>query len=87
MRFAVQFPQKDFIARVPSSKMVVLCDMQTWIPQSAHVATACPLHTEHLAILFDSYLAKRTVKLPLNPARFQWLLTGPDWVPLVGCSS
>jgi len=47
---AVQLPQKDFMALVLSSKIVVLWDMQTWIPHSAHIATACPLQTEHLAI-------------------------------------
>lgn len=40
IRLAVQLPQNDFIDLVASSKMVVLCDMQTWIPHSAHVATA-----------------------------------------------
>ncbi|MDG7016039.1 MAG: hypothetical protein JRM82_01540, partial [Nitrososphaerota archaeon] len=40
------------MALVLSSKMVVLWDMQTWIPHSAHIATACPLQTEHLAIRF-----------------------------------
>jgi hypothetical protein len=50
--FAVQLPQKVFIALVVSSKIVVQCDMQTWIPHSAHAATACPLQTEHLAIWF-----------------------------------
>jgi hypothetical protein len=52
---AVQLPQKDFMALVPSSKMVVLWDMQTWIPHSAHMATACPLQTEHLAIQFTLF--------------------------------
>jgi hypothetical protein len=47
---AVQLPQNDFIDLVASSKMVVLWDMQTCIPHSAHVATAWPLQTEHLTI-------------------------------------
>jgi hypothetical protein len=47
--FAVQLPQKDFIDLVVSSKIVVQCDMQTCMPHSAHLATACPLQTEHLA--------------------------------------
>jgi hypothetical protein len=46
---AVQLPQNDFIDLVVSSKIVVLCDMQTTEPQSTHLATACPLQTEHLA--------------------------------------
>jgi hypothetical protein len=46
----VQLPQKDFIDLVVSSKMVVLWDMHTCAPQSAHFDTACALQTEHLAI-------------------------------------
>jgi len=46
----VQLPQKDFIDLVVSSKIVVLCDMHTRAPHSAHLETACALQTEHLAI-------------------------------------
>lgn len=49
---AVQLPQKDFIDRVVSSKMVVLCDMHTRAPHSEHLETACALQTEHLANQF-----------------------------------
>jgi hypothetical protein len=38
--FAVQLPQKAFINRVFSSKIVVECDMQTCCPQSEHEVTA-----------------------------------------------
>jgi len=40
IRFAVQLPQKAFIERVDSSKIVVECDMQTCCPQSEHAVTA-----------------------------------------------
>jgi hypothetical protein len=53
--FAVQFPQRVFIALVPSSNIVVQWDIQTCIPHSAQAATACPLQTEHLAIEFTPF--------------------------------
>jgi hypothetical protein len=52
--FAVQLPQNDFIDLVVSSKITVQCDIQTCMPHSEQVATACPLQTEHLANQFTS---------------------------------
>jgi hypothetical protein len=59
--FAVQLPQKVFIARVFSSNTVVQCDIHTLIPHSAQAATAWPLQTEHLAVHFTPqiFLAQR----------------------------
>jgi len=61
-------PQKDFIDRVVSSKMVVLCDMHTRAPHSAHLETACALQTEHLAnqftYVFRQMSADSFAKLP-----------------------
>jgi hypothetical protein len=51
---AVQLPQYDFMVRVPSSNIVVECDIHTFIPQSPHMVTAFPLQTEHLTIQFTS---------------------------------
>jgi hypothetical protein len=49
---------------VVSSKIVVLCDMQTSAPHSAHFATAWDLQTEHLAIRFHSLFLR-----PTDPVR------------------